>query len=171
MSKQSLPNIWEGMAAGVVGGLVASYVMGEFQELWAYYAEEKKAKGTAKNTRKSSKERELATVNAASAMSEGIFVHKLTKAEKIIAGPAIQYSSGETSGAISGAVPVVDEGGSAFAWRPVVVGARVGGVGGGGGRDGRADCAGRVGVRGGDGRVKDGAPERGDPTVRGRAFA
>ena len=103
MSKQSPPNIWEGMAAGIVGGLVASYVMGEFQNLWAHYAAEKKAKSAAKKTRKSSK-KEPATVKAASAISEGVFAHKLTKAEKKIAGPAVHYAMGATSGAIYGAV-------------------------------------------------------------------
>jgi putative membrane protein len=104
MSKQSPPNVWEGMAAGIVGGLVASYVMGEFQKLWAYYAEEKKAKGATKKGRKSSKENEPATVKAASAISEGVFDHKLTKAEKKIAGPAVHYAMGATSGAIYGTV-------------------------------------------------------------------
>ena len=100
MSKQSPPNIWEGMAAGIVGGLVASYVMGEFQNLWAHYAAEKKRKGDAKKTRK----KEPTTVKAASAISEGVFAHKLTKAEKDIAGPAVHYAMGATSGAIYGAV-------------------------------------------------------------------
>jgi uncharacterized membrane protein YagU involved in acid resistance len=104
MSKQSPPNVWEGMAAGIVGGLVASYVMGEFQNLWAHYAEEKRAKSAAKKTRKSSKEKEPATVKAASAISEGVFAHKLTKAEKRIAGPAMHYAMGATAGAIYGAV-------------------------------------------------------------------
>lgn len=104
MSKQSPPNIWEGMAAGIVGGLVASYVMGEFQNLWAYYAAEKKGKGAAKKASKSSRGKEPTTVKAASAISEGVFAHKLTKAEKEIAGPAVHYAMGATSGAIYGAV-------------------------------------------------------------------
>jgi putative membrane protein len=77
--------------------------MGEFQKLWGYYAEEKKTKG-ARKTRKSSKEKEPATVKAASAISEAVFAHKLTKAEKEIAGPAVHYAMGAASGAIYGGV-------------------------------------------------------------------
>ena len=59
MSKQSPPKIWEGMAAGIVGRLVTSYIIGEFQNLWARYVEENKAKSAAKKTRKMSKKRSL----------------------------------------------------------------------------------------------------------------
>ena len=103
MTEQSPPNIWEGMAAGLVGGLVASYAMGEFQTLWAHFAEESKRKRTGKKKRKSEKGSEPTTVKAASAISETVFAHKLTKAEKKIAGPAVHYAMGATSGAIYGA--------------------------------------------------------------------
>jgi hypothetical protein len=65
-----------------VGGLVASLIMNEFQNLWACYAEETKAKSAAKKTRKTSSEKEPATVKEASAISEEVFAHKLTKSEK-----------------------------------------------------------------------------------------
>ncbi len=98
MSKESSPNIWEGMAAGFVGGIVASYMMGQFQVLWAHYAAEKKSKGRARKSR-----REPTTVKAASAISEGVFDHKLTTAQKKLAGPAVHYAMGATSGAVYGA--------------------------------------------------------------------
>src|SRR4030095_2339440 len=43
------------------------------------------------------------TVKAASAVSEGIFGHRLTKNEKKIAGPAVHYSLGTAVGGLYGA--------------------------------------------------------------------
>lgn len=103
MRKEPLPEIWEGMAAGIVGGLVASYVMVQFQKLWARYLEEKQEKNRPTKRGKSRKENEPTTVKAASAISEAIFDHKLTKGEKKIAGPAVHYAMGAISGAIYGA--------------------------------------------------------------------
>ncbi len=98
MNKESSPNIWEGVAAGFIGGIVASYMMEQFQVLWAHYAAEKNSKGRAKKSRK-----EPTTVKAAAVISEGVFDHKLTKAQKKLAGPAVHYAMGAASGAVYGA--------------------------------------------------------------------
>ncbi len=45
-----------------------------------------------------------ATVKAASAISEGLFDHELTKGEKKIAGPAVHYAFGTAVGGLYGAV-------------------------------------------------------------------
>ncbi|MCA1600512.1 MAG: DUF1440 domain-containing protein [Acidobacteria bacterium] len=47
------------------------------------------------------------TRRAASAISEGLFDHKLTEAEKKIAGPAVHYSFGTGAGGLYGAVAEV----------------------------------------------------------------
>jgi len=108
--------VLKGLAAGVVGGLVASWTMNQFQELWTTWSEgDQKAQAKkSSQTRSASegKQKKLeseeggegqdATVKAASEISEGVFDHKLTKSEKKVAGPAVHYAMGATSGAIYG---------------------------------------------------------------------
>ena len=52
-------------------------------------------------------EQDDTTVKAASAISEGIFGHKLTNKEKKIAGPAVHYSLGTAVGGLYGAAAEV----------------------------------------------------------------
>jgi len=105
----------KGLAAGVVGALVASWTMNQFQELWIRLSEsDQKAhakkssqqgsgsEGKQKKQESDEGEGEDATVKAASEISEGVFDHKLTKSEKKVAGPAVHYAIGATSGAIYG---------------------------------------------------------------------
>lgn len=98
--------VLKGLVAGVIGGLVASAVMTQFQTLWSKLAEEsEQAQG--KKKKKKSQEEEGdgdATVKAAEAISEGVFDHELTKSEEKVAGPAIHYAMGATSGAVYGAM-------------------------------------------------------------------
>lgn len=100
-------DVLKGLAAGVVGGLVASWVMDEFQAGWSKVSEsleasQKSSKKKKQKSQGSSEEQEPATVKAAEAISENVFDHRLTKAEKKIAGPAVHYAMGATSGAIYG---------------------------------------------------------------------
>jgi uncharacterized membrane protein YagU involved in acid resistance len=91
-------DVLKGTLAGMIGGLVAAFVMSEFQSLWSKVAGEKKEKRTG------AKEEEPSTVKAAEMISEGAFDHELTKEEKQYVGPAMHYAMGGTSGAIYGAV-------------------------------------------------------------------
>lgn len=111
-------DVWKGLAAGLVGGLVASWTMNRFQDVWSKLSE---GNGQSADTQASqqSEERESgegdqqaqqdngeqddATVKAASAISEGIFEHKLTKSEKKLAGPAVHYAFGTVVGGLYGA--------------------------------------------------------------------
>ena len=117
-------NVWKGFAAGLVGGLVASWTMNRFQDLWSQLA---KPVETRPNSQfhKVSGERfdggeetagtpdlKLAakpeapddtTVRTASAISKGIFDHKLTPGEKKIAGTAVHYLLGTGVGGLYGA--------------------------------------------------------------------
>ena len=105
-------DVVKGLAAGLVGGLVASWTMNRFQDVWTKVAEsmkESQGNGSTKQGNKgegeqSSGEQEDATVKAASAISEGIFDHKLTKSEKKVAGPAVHYAFGTSVGGLYGAV-------------------------------------------------------------------
>ena len=117
-------DVWKGLAAGLIGGLVASWTMNRFQDVWS-----KLAKGVenwsdnqfqnvwgefAEGLEESSDTQgskhgptpeveDDTTVRAASAVSEGLFDHRLTEREKKIAGPAVHYSLGIGVGGLYGA--------------------------------------------------------------------
>jgi putative membrane protein len=120
-SKQS--NLWKGLAAGVIGGLAASFVMEQFQALWTKLAEgDQPAQGGRGRQQQNGQQQqsssggdeEPANIKAAEAISENLFEHELKKSEKKVAGEAVHYAMGATSGAIYGAMaevfPVVTAG-------------------------------------------------------------
>ena len=85
-------NPWVGMAAGLIGGIAGSIAIGKFSHVWA-------------RATKSNPEHEGvdSTVKAASAVSEGLLHHRLTKEEKPKAAAAVHYGFGGTMGALYGA--------------------------------------------------------------------
>ena len=105
-------NVWKGFAAGLVGGLVASWTMNRFQDVWSQVA---KGVETSPGTQfhklsgehdEGGEEPEVpddTTMKAASAVSEGVFGHKLTQSEKKIAGTAVHYVLGTGVGGLYGA--------------------------------------------------------------------
>ena len=109
-------DVWKGLAAGLVGGLVASWTMNQFQEAWSKAAEgfEKPHGAQSMQTsegeqpgRGSGQDKENqddATVKAARAISEGIFGHELKEHEKKAAGAAVHYAFGTVTGGLYGAV-------------------------------------------------------------------
>ena len=122
-------NVWKGLAAGVVGGLAASWTMNQFQAFWSRLAEGEEKSHGAQSRQQGSPEhgvgRELqaqgkdeeqddAAERLANAISVGIFDRELTQREKDVAGVAFHYAMGATSGALYGAmaevVPEVDAG-------------------------------------------------------------
>jgi len=96
--------LWKGLVAGLIGGLVASWAMNRFQDVWIKLSES--AQPAEQDTEAQSTNDDT-TVKAASAISEGLFDHKLTTDEKKIAGPAIHYSLGTGVGGLYGAVAEV----------------------------------------------------------------
>ena len=90
-------NLLKGIVAGAVGGLVAAFVMTEYQALTAKFTESDKPKKSQK------KEDESANVKAAEMISENVFDHNLKKWEKEPAGEVMHYLMGGVSGAIYGA--------------------------------------------------------------------
>ena len=117
-------NWWKGLAAGLVGGLVASWTMNRFQDVWSKLA--KGIEGLSDNefenvwggftggvnessdaqSSKLSPTPEVqddTTVRTASAISEALFDHKLTPSEKKFAGPAVHYTLGTGVGGLYGA--------------------------------------------------------------------
>lgn len=106
--------LWKGLAAGLVGGLIASWTMNRFQDVWLKLSENGSSASDRSNDQdRANEERQAAnsykeeqddtTVKAASAISEGIFGHELTKDEKKIAGPAVHYALGTAVGGLYGA--------------------------------------------------------------------
>jgi hypothetical protein len=110
--------VWKGLAVGLTGGLVASWMMNRFQDVWLSLSEKNSSVGTQSTgqgkddeesqlAKSNNEEQDDTTVRAASAISEGIFGHKLSKDEKKIAGPAVHYALGTGVGGLYGAVAEV----------------------------------------------------------------
>ena len=117
-------NVWKGLAAGLVGGLVASWTMNRFQDVWTKLAKGieswqdyqfqdvwcefaeglEKSRGSQVSQQGPKPDvQDDTTVRAASAVLEGLFDHKLTQSEKKIAGPAVHYILGTGIGGLYGA--------------------------------------------------------------------
>ena len=109
-TNQRDPNVLKGFAAGLIGGLIASWTMNRFQDIWAELADQQDASdqsSKAESQQSNSEEQDDTTVRTASAISEGLFDHKLTKSEKKIGGTAVHYSLGTGVGGLYGAVAEV----------------------------------------------------------------
>jgi putative membrane protein len=103
-------NVIKGLVAGLVGGLVASWTMNRFQDVWLKLADHEAGsdQGSKPEPQQSNnEEQDDTTVRTASAISEGLFDHKLTESEKKIAGPSVHYSLGTGVGGLYGAVAEV----------------------------------------------------------------
>src|SRR5438874_9422364 len=104
-SNQKKPKIWRGILVGLIAGLAASWTMDRFQDVWLAVStpdDSQKKEDETDPSEDGGESQDDATVKAASAISEGLFEHKLTKAEKKIAGPAVHYAVGATSGIVYG---------------------------------------------------------------------
>jgi len=115
-------SIIKGMAAGATAGLVASFVMNQFQAAWGKLMENEERSHGAQSLQQGSPQhgigRELAergvdepdddaTIRTANAVSELVLHHHLAKSEKEKAGAVVHYAFGVSSGAIYGAVAEV----------------------------------------------------------------
>ena len=97
------PSPLKGLLAGLAGGLVASWVMNQFQtqvpaEAFAKLLGERDAPSDGD----SGSDEEPATVKAAETVSESVLDHRLTTSEKKWAGPTVHYSLGGSAGAAYG---------------------------------------------------------------------
>ncbi len=107
MKQKDALDVAKGAVAGIIGGLVGSFVMSEFQALVTKIAEDKE-KPKKKKTKKEKEDDEPATAKAATAISEGVFDHKLTEGEKKIADPAVHYAMGAASGMMYGVAAEIE---------------------------------------------------------------
>ena len=111
--KRGEGDVLKGLAAGLIGGLVASWTMNRFQDAWiklagspssgAESSRQVEGRESGQGLQQSDEEQDDATVKTASAISEGVFDHKLTRSEKKMAGPAVHYAFGTSVGGLYGA--------------------------------------------------------------------
>ncbi len=90
--------IWKGAVAGLIGGLIASWTMNQFQAVLAALKE---------RTSDSAPKGDDATVKVAKAVSESVAAHRLTPREKKAAGPVVHYAFGSAMGALYGVASVL----------------------------------------------------------------
>lgn len=108
-------DVLKGLVAGLVGGLVASWTMNRFQDVWFRLSEngdhapseQSPDEGEDQFPNAESEQQDDTTVRTASAISEQLFHHQLTQAEKKLAGPAVHYALGTGVGGLYGAVAEV----------------------------------------------------------------
>ena len=106
-------HVFRGMAAGLLAGCAASWVMNQFQQMRAQNAPQPAAGGNEPKDQ-SQQERgeqglhqsenldENATVKTAQRISRKLFEHELSDSEKQIAAPAVHYGYGSLVGALYG---------------------------------------------------------------------
>ncbi len=113
--KRDISRMCKGVAAGLIGGFVASWTMNRFQDGWSKVSQASERSQPTLDLQRShepesgeqaqaSREPEDdTTIRTASAISEGVFGHKLTQSEKEIAGTAVHYALGTGVGGLYGA--------------------------------------------------------------------
>src|SRR5262249_35067079 len=107
-------DIFKGLIAGVAGGLLASFLMEQFQAAWSAAAE-----AIVPRKKKGGRKSDPATVKAANLVAEKITGRKLPPDYKALGGEAVHYGMGASSAAVYGVLaeiaPVVTIGdGMAF---------------------------------------------------------
>jgi putative membrane protein len=109
-------DLWKGLAAGLVGGLVASWTMNKFQAAWtkstegfekphgAQSMQPSEGEDAEQASEENKENQDDATVKAARAIAEGVLGHKLKENEKEAAGAVVHYAFGTATGGLYGAV-------------------------------------------------------------------
>ena len=102
------PNVFESIAAGAIGGLIAALAMNKFQAAVAAVGESmsriEHAREQTQEQQKQVSSGDDATVKTANAIATAVFHHKLTTTEKKWAGPVVHYGMGAKLGALYGAL-------------------------------------------------------------------
>jgi putative membrane protein len=90
------PAVWRGVAAGMAGGVAASWAMNLFQSQFSKLLPPMAQEGG-----------DDATVKTAAAIARSVAHHTLTDREKKVAGPVVHYAFGAVMGAVYGGVAEV----------------------------------------------------------------
>ena len=124
-----MAHVFRGMAAGLMAGCAAAWVMNNFSEIKPIHEMPRQKGREGRDSTANGREggratltaggheesmEEDATVKTAAAVSRNLFDHELTEDEKRIAGPAVHYTYGSLVGAMYGGlaelVPVTSAG-------------------------------------------------------------
>lgn len=100
--RESAIDLGKGLLAGVAGGLLASFLMEQFQAGWSAAAE-----AIHPSKKQPGRKADPATVKAANAVAQKIAGRKVPAAYKPAAGEAVHYGMGAVSAAIYGALAEV----------------------------------------------------------------
>jgi uncharacterized membrane protein YagU involved in acid resistance len=104
-------NIPAGAVAGLIGGLVGTWAMSEFQGLWTRVVDgrESQSAGGRHDARDWQERNEDQNANelAAQAIAEATLDRQLTRDELEVAAPAVHYAFGASMGALYGALAEV----------------------------------------------------------------
>jgi uncharacterized membrane protein YagU involved in acid resistance len=97
--------VWKGVVAGVVSGVVASFVMEQFQAGWSKASEALKSDEEKEQENSGAgNESEPATVKVAQAISRRVTGHDIPDERKEMAAECVHYGMGATSAAVYGAL-------------------------------------------------------------------
>lgn len=99
-------DIMKGLLAGVAGGILASFLMEQFQAAWSAASEAMRS-----SKKRGGRKPDPATVKAANLIAEKVTGRKVPADYKPLAGAAVHYGVGATSAAVYGVmaevVPIV----------------------------------------------------------------
>jgi putative membrane protein len=98
-------DLFKGLLAGVAGGLLASFLMEQFQAAWSAAAAAMKS--PEEKGHSAGKKSVPATVKAANAISRKIVGHKVPKNYRLAAGEAVHYGMGAGAAAVYGVLAEV----------------------------------------------------------------
>ena len=107
--------IARGTAAGLIGGIIASWVMDRYQSIESRPVNVRRFDefladagiSQPESSKKHNEDGNGATVKTAQVMSRKLFDHELTQKEKNVAGPAVHYGFGAAVGALYGGLSEV----------------------------------------------------------------
>jgi uncharacterized membrane protein YagU involved in acid resistance len=95
-------DVMKGLLAGVAGGLLASFLMEQFQAAWSAASE-----AMSSEKKRGGRKPDSTTVRAANLVTEKVTGHKIPVDYKPLAGEAIHYAMGAGSAAAYGALAEV----------------------------------------------------------------
>ena len=90
-------DIMKGLLAGVAGGLLAAFLMEQFQAAWSATAQ-----AISPNKKRGGRKADPATVKVANVISEKVVGRKVPRDYKPLAGEAVHYGMGAVSAAVYG---------------------------------------------------------------------
>ena len=98
--------LWKGVVAGAAGGLVAAWVMNQFQTGWSKATEQLQHAKTpqGEQERLTNDADEDATMKTAGKISQTVFHRSLSREQKKKLGPVVHYAFGASAGAVYGAL-------------------------------------------------------------------